>query len=130
MSLMRRREMIKGQELGENVIYIYNGYANMAGRYDDMPYYNSQYPNSIATSSIPVDAGDKSVVTYTSCAQFRSRLYNSNGDYYNNQNSFNVTVLQDGYIRFVAHMGIGSFDSIKIVKLDGMEIDYKIVDMR
>lgn len=130
MSLMRRREMIKGQELGENVIYIYNGFASMAGRYDDMPYYNSQYPNSIATSSIPVDAGDKSVVTYTSCAHFRSRLYNSNGDYYNNQYSFNVTVLQDGYIRFVAHMGIGSFDSIKIVKLDGMEIDYKIVDMR
>ena len=81
-------------------------------------------------SSIPVDAGDKSVVTYTSCYQFRLRLYNSNGDYYDNQYSFNATVSQKGYIRFVAHMGIGSFDSIKIVKPDGTEIDYKIIDMR
>ena len=130
MSLLRRRGMMENQEQEENVIYVYNGYIGIGGHYDDIPQSSSQYPNSSATSSIPVDAGDKSVVTYTSCYQFRLRLYNSNGDYYDNQYSFNATVSQKGYIRFVAYMGIGSFDSIKIVKPDGTEIDYKIIDMR
>ena len=68
---------MENQEQEENVIYVYNGYIGIGGHYDDIPQSSSQYPDSSATSSIPVDAGDKSVVTYTSCYQFRLRLYNS-----------------------------------------------------
>lgn len=131
MSLLRRRAMMaKDQNQEENVIYVYNGFIGTTEQYDDVPKHSDQYPNSVATSSIPVEAGDKSIVTYTNSIQKRLRLYNVEGGNYNTQYDYNVTVPQDGYIRFVAHMGIGSFDSIKIVKPDGTEIDYKIIDRR
>lgn len=120
------------REQEENVIYVYNGYIGMEGRYDDIPQHSSQYPNSVATSSIPVDAGDKSIVTYTAngWSQQRVRLYNDEGYYYNTLYEYNSNFLQSGYIRFIAFMGIKSYDSIKIIKTDGTEIDYKIIDMR
>ena len=122
---------MESKQQEENLIYVYSGYIGLEEhRYDDIPQYNAQYPNSVSTSSIPVKAGDKSVVTYTYSLQKRSRLYNVEGNYYNVQYDYNVTVSQDGYIRFVAHMGIGSFDSIKIVKPDGTEVYYKIIDRR
>lgn len=123
--------MMKSKQQEENLIYVYSGYIGFGEhRYDDIPQYNAQYPNSVSTSSIPVKAGDKSVVTYTYSPQRRSRLYNVEGNYYDVIYDYNVTVPRDGYIRFVAHMGFGSFNSIKIVKSDGTEIDYKIIDRR
>ena len=132
MSLLRRRAMMTEREQEENVIYVYNGYIGMEGRYDDIPQHSSQYPNSVATSSIPVDAGDKSIVTFTANGgtQQRVRLYNNEGYYYNTLYGYNSNFLQSGYIRFIAHLGIKSYDSIKIIKTDGTEIDYKIIDMR
>ena len=119
---------MESRQQEENIIYVYSGYIGFEGHYDDIPQYNTQYPNSVSTSSIPVKAGDKSVVTYTGSVQRRSRLYNVEGNYYNTQYDYNVTLPQDGYIRFVAHIGITSFDSIKIIKQDGTDIDYKIID--
>lgn len=125
--------MMQSKQQEENLIYVYSGYIGLEGRYDDIPQHSSQYPNSVATSSIPVDAGDKSIVTYTGNGwiQQRVRLYNDEGYYYNTLYGYNSNFSQSGYIRFIAHMGgVESYDSIKIIKTDGTEIDYKIIDMR
>ena len=47
------------------------------------------------------------------------------------QQEENLIYVYSGYIGFVSHMGgVESYDSIKIIKTDGTEIDYKIIDMR
>lgn len=136
MSLLRRRAMMENQEQEENVIYIYRGYiGNGAGAstYDQLPEYSSQYPNAIATSSIPIEKGDSSIFKYTGYCQERVRGYGTDGiqtSYYTSRfdNIYNF----DGYIRFLAtdDSRIEMIEYIKIVKQNGTEIDYKIIDRR
>ena len=136
MSLLRRREMMQGRKQEENVIYIYSGYigpgAGMS-TYDQLPEYSPQYPNAFTTSSIPIEKGDSSILKYTGYTQQRVRAYGTDGiqtGYYTSL--FNNTYGFDGYIRFLTDddSRIEGIETIKIVKQDGKEIDYKIIDRR
>lgn len=130
---MNRRRMMMESKKDENVIYVYNGYVenNSSTTYDQIPEYNSSYPNSVATSSIPINSGDRSVVERSGVTQQRVRCYGVDGEYIDVlYYAFNNTYNFNGYIRFLAPTGITSFDHVKIIKTDGTEINYKVIDMR
>lgn len=127
---------MQGRKQEENVIYIYSGYIGTGAgmsTYDQLPEYSPQYPNAIATSSIPIEKGDSSIFKYTGYCQERVRGYGTDGiqtSYYTSRfdNIYNF----DGYIRFLTTDGsrIEMIEYIKIVKQNGTEIDYKIIDRR
>ena len=71
-------------EPDDKVLYIDSGFLDQAVKVDGTPRYNSQYPNSWATTSFPVTQGDIvdcSAIHYNN-SNVRVRWYDKNGTQY------------------------------------------------
>lgn len=122
--------MEKEKSLEENVIYIYSGYIAAGGTANDEPTQNATYPNSVCSSPIFFQKGSTLIVTYANAQSTAGRIYNTDGTYrttfYNwNNQSFSI----DCYLRLLANNG-ADISAVKVMKSDGTEINYKIIDRR
>lgn len=132
MSLLRRREMMAGQEQEENVIYIDAGFLEQgtSTAFSD-PTYNQQYKNAWSSTCISADAGDvihcdSVVASYDQ----RTRMYLSDGSYDSFYMFFDLTVSKTGYIRFMDVGGAGTLNGVIVNRIDGNVDIYKVIDRR
>lgn len=100
MSLLNRRRAIENKSnINENIIYVYDDFVSdtTGVRYDDIPKYDSIYPDAVATSSIPVEEGDITNVRHTGTViNKRLRAYDLNGNAKGTPSySYNYTIPQN-----------------------------------
>lgn len=137
MSLMRRREMMEGQEQEENTIYVDSGFLDNSVRVDGAPRHNGQWPDAWATTRFPVSEND--VVKCSDLAQYNSeiriRQYDSSGGQSNRLDAGqNITILYGMkharlmYLNKDMKAPIPS--DLSVTHTDGTSDIYKIIDRR
>lgn len=132
MSLLRRREMMAGQEQEENVIYIDAGFLEQgtSTAFSD-PTYNQQYKNAWSSTCISADAGDVIHCDFVVASyNQRTRMYLSDGSYDSFDVVFDLTVSKTGYIRFMDIQGAGTLNGVIVNRIDGNVDIYKVIDRR
>lgn len=132
MSLLRRREMMEGQEREENVIYIDAGFLEQrTSTAFSEPTYNQQYKNAWSSTCIPVNTGDVIHCDFVGANyNKRTRMYLSDGNYDSFYRVFDLTVSKTGYIRFMDIRGAGILNSVTVNRIDGNVDIYKVMDRR